>query len=797
MTPFEPLKYRLLTEIQLNKNYNARLHVDKNNSGPSWIVALGEFSGGELWVYDPDVPEKECVRLRLTAPLRGYAHLKVGQMLPGRAHCIKNRWLRFDGRCPHAALGFEGTRMSLVYFSRHLADDFLRLAATSLPHSDGGAATPCPSAEDCADSSDDDEEDDYRAGAAYGAGGLSLPRDFSEVFLHALEAAPPTHQTEIGVSSLHAGIAAPMSLHPLGFKTEVTIAGEDTAIRLAKGFKVAKATKDLDSFIKGQGLCEVRHKQADLKPPHERRGSTPKYCYNEERGFSTSKDTAAFRKVEAYLAERRPCLALVEIHDFDHLVLTLNRRAIGGAPGSRRLAAIEGYEVHIAQVYARDFGLPLGSTLLHVFAARKDILPPARLGDVATVARALGARLPPCKAQDYMVGDQDKDLQELQRKLWARGGSTAPVASPYMDFLLKSALGSIRVLAVEKRMDVASLLIDLCPEGGLKKLRESDVTDNGHLPNAASRAYRDLGHGAITDTDLLGLIDSEARDGNCLFRSFSDQVYGCPDYHALLRDRCTKYIASERSYFEQFVAEPFEEFLARIQREGEWGDDVEIEALSEIYDCRVEIYVSYGHSLMRTFHEACDAKWSQPVRLLYEGHAHYNSLAPRSGLCPIAQQLRPGEMEDAAISRSRRRHEAGYRRQGVHEADAKLTEQEVVDESIRLSRLEFEHKSDAEMDMALQDSRAEWEKSERKRMEEEVVDAILQQSVLEEEQKQLTLAMKESKEDVIHNRPEFAALYGMVTPAEPVPGASSSSAYEEKRDSREFQYPESVYAVGG
>ncbi|CAE7206362.1 OTU6, partial [Symbiodinium natans] len=191
---------------------------------------------------------------------------------------------------------------------------------------------------------------------------------------------------------------------------------------------------------------------------------------------------------------------------------------------------------------------------------------------------------------------------------------------------------------------------------------------------------------------------------------------------------CTKYIASERSYFEQFVAEPFEEFLARIQREGEWGDDVEIEALSEIYDCRVEIYASYGHSLMRTFHEACDAKWPQPVRLLYEGHAHYNSLAPRSGLCPIAQQLRPGEIEDAAICRSRRRYEAGLRREGVNEADAKLTEQEVVDESIRLSRLEFEHKSEAEMDMALQDSRAEWEKSERKRMEEEVVDAILQQS---------------------------------------------------------------------
>lgn len=54
-------------------------------------------------------------------------------------------------------------------------------------------------------------------------------------------------------------------------------------------------------------------------------------------------------------------------------------------------------------------------------------------------------------------------------------------------------------------------------------------------------------------------------------------------------------------------------------------------------------------------------------------------------------------------------------------------------------------------------------RSERKRMEEDVVDAILQQSarrqersrrpepgeVLEEEQKQLTMAMKESKEPLI------------------------------------------------
>lgn len=316
------------------------------------------------------------------------------------------------------------------------------------------------------------------------------------------------------------------------------------------------------------------------------------------------------------------------------------------------------------------------------------------------------------------------------------------------------------------------------------------------------------------------LVREQARDGNCLFRSFSDQVYGTPDHHALLRNRCSQYLDLERNYFEQFVAEPFDAFLLRIQREGEWGDDVEIEALSEIFDCSVQIYASHSHTLMRTFHETCDAKWGHPVRLQYEGHSHYNSLAPRSGLIPISRRENhaPGEMEAAALARAKKRHEAGQRRAGAAEADIDESDRQVLDESIRLSRMEFEHKSDTEMDQTLAKSRMEWEKAEQKRMDEEVVNAMLQQSVMEEEQQQLAVAMKESKaatfNQVIEQEQkqmamamreskemimqEDYALYGKgVIPAERMPGASSSSANEQddRGDAGEYQYPESVYGV--
>ena len=38
------------TSIQLNLNYAAALHTDNNNMGKSFILGLGDYTGGELYV---------------------------------------------------------------------------------------------------------------------------------------------------------------------------------------------------------------------------------------------------------------------------------------------------------------------------------------------------------------------------------------------------------------------------------------------------------------------------------------------------------------------------------------------------------------------------------------------------------------------------------------------------------------------------------------------------------------------------------------------------------------------------
>jgi len=74
------------TTIQINENLESAPHFDKNNMGESYIIALGDFQGGEL-------------------------------MVEGTPFNIRNRFKRFDGTKGHWTAPFEGERYSLVFFT--------------------------------------------------------------------------------------------------------------------------------------------------------------------------------------------------------------------------------------------------------------------------------------------------------------------------------------------------------------------------------------------------------------------------------------------------------------------------------------------------------------------------------------------------------------------------------------------------------------------------------------------------------------------------------------------------------
>ena len=81
---FDSLRW---TSIQVNRNTVSEKHSDSNNLGPSGLLGVGEFGGGEF-KYKDDKPI-----------------------------AIKGKAIRYDGTQPHSSLDFTGERWTVIPFS--------------------------------------------------------------------------------------------------------------------------------------------------------------------------------------------------------------------------------------------------------------------------------------------------------------------------------------------------------------------------------------------------------------------------------------------------------------------------------------------------------------------------------------------------------------------------------------------------------------------------------------------------------------------------------------------------------
>jgi OTU domain-containing protein 5 len=66
------------------------------------------------------------------------------------------------------------------------------------------------------------------------------------------------------------------------------------------------------------------------------------------------------------------------------------------------------------------------------------------------------------------------------------------------------------------------------------------------------------------------------------------------------------YIDIERKFYANYVVggiRRIDDYLEWKRQDGVWGDDIELQAISEIYNRPIELY-AYSSKPMRTFHES-------------------------------------------------------------------------------------------------------------------------------------------------------------------------------------------------
>ena len=125
--------------------------------------------------------------------------------------------------------------------------------------------------------------------------------------------------------------------------------------------------------------------------------------------------------------------------------------------------------------------------------------------------------------------------------------------------------------------------------------------------------------------ESLGYFIREVRgDGNCLFRSVSEQMEGNENNYKEYREKCINYMKENKDTFSPFIEddEPFDKYVERMSEDKEWGGNLEIFALSKVLEANFYIYI-YDHPMyiVNNFE-----KPKKNIKLTYHDGKHYNSL---------------------------------------------------------------------------------------------------------------------------------------------------------------------------
>ena len=167
----------------------------------------------------------------------------------------------------------------------------------------------------------------------------------------------------------------------------------------------------------------------------------------------------------------------------------------------------------------------------------------------------------------------------------------------------------------------------------------------------------------------LEIVEQEG-DGNCLFRAVGLQVYGDAEQHREVRERCLDFMERDPEHFAPFVVadnddddnkdsnnkDAFAAYCARKRHDGVHGNNPEIQAISELYNRPVEVFIpergATPLNIFQTAYKTTDA----PIRLSYHDGNHYNAvidpLVPTAGLGLGLPGLQPGLADKLQVAKA-------------------------------------------------------------------------------------------------------------------------------------------------
>ena len=147
-------------------------------------------------------------------------------------------------------------------------------------------------------------------------------------------------------------------------------------------------------------------------------------------------------------------------------------------------------------------------------------------------------------------------------------------------------------------------------------------------------------------------INPIERDGNCLFRAVADQVYCNHNLYATVRNLCANFMQEEEKYFSEFLTDSMDytKYISDLRKDGAWGGNYEIIALSQIYKRSIEVYEHSEKPRMFQFPNN-QGNNGPSIRLFYRNN-HYASIKS-DGVADLMfdfGRLEAGELEQQVVN---------------------------------------------------------------------------------------------------------------------------------------------------
>ncbi|KAL3523487.1 hypothetical protein ACH5RR_016321 [Cinchona calisaya] len=153
---------------------------------------------------------------------------------------------------------------------------------------------------------------------------------------------------------------------------------------------------------------------------------------------------------------------------------------------------------------------------------------------------------------------------------------------------------------------------------------------NGEIPSV-DEATSD--HQRLLDRlQLYELVELKVSgDGNCQFRSLSDQIYRTPEHHKFVRQQIVNQLQSHPELYEGYVPMDYGDYLKRMIKTGEWGDHVTLQAAADSYGVRIFVITSFKDTCYIEILPQIQ-KANRLITLSFWAEVHYNSIYPQGDL---------------------------------------------------------------------------------------------------------------------------------------------------------------------